>query len=108
MVQVAGKGGDLFWVPISLDGELPVVAVHEGVPMAGVASVRSNRGNGENAPKDEPVFDSGGGVMISPSIVKAATEERKQNALRFLHLSLGHANGRKLYLTLEEKGLGGV
>ena len=101
MLRVTGKGGEKFWVPIRTEGGLPVVDVHEGAPIAGLA--------GEvKGTADELVFDTGGGVKISPSIVKAATEERQLKALECLHQRLGHASGRRLYLTLKEKGWWGV
>ena len=101
-VRVNGKGGEQFWVPVTQSGGVPVVVVHRGSPMAGL---------GKSADKEttEPlVLDSGGGVKISPELIKAASEEKRLKALQCLHLRLAHASGPRLHRTLEEKGWGGV
>ena len=89
--------GNAFWVPIKQEGGLPVVHVshNTGMALAGEAAP---------AAKVKMKLDP----SIKPDKVKQLSHDDKMLVLLALHQRLAHSTGRRLYLTLKERGWGDV
>jgi hypothetical protein len=85
-VQVQDVNGDSFWIPIIQANELPLIIV--------------------NLPTEKALCTN----YVGPKKIdlsKATTQEKTDFLLQF-HMRHAHSTGNKLYLTLKEKGLGGL
>ena len=85
-VKVEDKTGKKFWVPIHEKNGLPVIKI-ENKNVSGTLKA----------------------LILEKEIdKKPKTRKQKQEMLKLLHLRFAHSTGRKLFLTLKEKGWGDV
>ena len=106
-VRVDGADGKQHWIPIRYEGDLPVIITnYEKVNAARIDGAISQQARCKSTSPQEIAV--GGGMRLSPAIVKAMDANMRAEVLQMFHLRLAHATGRRLYLTLKEKGWEGV
>lgn len=89
VVQAVDSKGCKFWVPVHRDGNIPVISIASRAELVkGLAARAWTSCEEAMANKDK------------------MTEDEKAELLQVLHKRLAHATGRRLYLTLKEKGWG--
>ena len=102
-IRVKGVYGEEFLVPIEEGSDMPVLSVEE----QHVAERLSVRGEVAGVASSQ-IFELGGATDLNPQEVKLMDEAARARVLRLLHSRLAHATGRRLYLTLQEKGWSGI
>ena len=106
-VRVDGADGKQHWIPIRYEGDLPVIITnYEKVNAARIDGAISQQARCKSTSPQEIAV--GGGMRLSPAIVNAMDANMCAEVLKLFHLRLAHATGRRLYLTLKEKGWEGV
>ena len=107
-IRVKGVDGEEFLVPIEDHSELPVLSVHNGrrKPASAAGLVKPKTAAAESATLLG--LEVGGGTTLTPQAVNQMDKSGRAKALHLLHSRLAHSTGRRLYLTLKEKGWGGM
>ena len=102
-VEVEGKDGEKFWAVVDRSRQLPLLVVLNDVEeICSNVAVKAIDSNNTLDINNKYLRD------ISTSKASSWSQQQRQQILLHLHHRFGHATCRKLYLTLEEHGIGGV
>ena len=97
VLQTEDEKGNKFWVPVEQHKGFPSVMLADRLPVRGCAL--GKKALTVNAKR----------IWTLEEVKKGGiSKDEKQELLVALHRRLAHATGRRLYLTLEEKGWGGI